>query len=134
MLLPPDPVTTTADLLRARMPGTTVGTVVPADLADRVPFVHVAQAGGAITNPSARGGAVVESARIAVTAWARGDLADARTLARAAVGHLLTVRAHPVPGGVVVRVRVDAAPAYVPDAFAPDGVHRFAATITIIIH
>ncbi|MGH8877012.1 MAG: hypothetical protein ACRD0P_06700, partial [Stackebrandtia sp.] len=120
----PDPVTAVVTVLRNALDEVTVGTVVPGQLAASVPFVHIAQAGGPITPASSRG-LVVEAARLAVTCWAGGDHAHARVLARRVVSVLLAARGEQVADAVITRCVIESAPAFVPDEFAPERVHRY---------
>jgi hypothetical protein len=109
--------------------GVTVGTTRPADLSARLPFVLVTRVGGGAAGVSWRGGPVLDQAGINVQGWASPDRAAARHLIHQVIGALTAARAVALPEGVIVRVRVLAGPTALPDAAAPDHVHRFTATV-----
>ncbi|ADD43880.1 hypothetical protein [Stackebrandtia nassauensis] len=130
----PDPVTAVVDIIRTAIPEAVVGTLVPDQLAEHLPYIHISQTGGPITSASARGGLHREAARLVISVWAAPDPAAARGLARRVLAALLAVRAQRVSGGVLVRTHVEAAPAFLPDDHAPAGVFRYVATVTTHIH
>ncbi|GIJ50030.1 hypothetical protein Val02_69160 [Virgisporangium aliadipatigenens] len=133
--MPPDAETVVLQWLRTRpnLSAVRFGTTRPADLSRHLPFVAISRIGGGGAAPSWRGGLLVDRAGLTLTGWAKPHRADARGLVRTVVYELSTTRGVIAKAGVLVRVMVLAGPMPLPDRNAPEGIHRFVATVQAIV-
>lgn len=130
----PDPEALALAWLRARpeLAAITFGTMRPANLAERLPFVLVERSGGAAALPSWRPCALLDRAGLVLQAWAAPDRAAARSLILTVLGALYAARGVALPAGVIVRVNPLTGPAVLPDEQVPENVHRLTATVQAV--
>jgi len=132
----PDPVALVVTYLRGHpsLTGVTVGTLRPADLAARLPFLLVERVGGASTLPTWRPGPILDRAGIGLHGWAGPNLADTRAVIGQALAALYAARAVALPGGSIARITPLGGPITVPDPGAGEHVHRQIATVEVTVH
>lgn len=115
--------------VRAAVPGVNLGTQIPDDLLDRLPFVVARRFGGAAVDPR-----FLDRATVDVQTWAGSrkgayDLAaEIRTGLRDSALNQITY-----PAGYIVRFRESSAPAEIRDAEQAGNVWRFVATYSLFM-
>lgn len=133
--MPPDTDAVVLRALREYLIGYTFGTLRPADLHDRLPYVLVTRIGGGAGLPSWRASAAhVDRATFTLQAWAGPELADARRVCRQCLHTLAALRGVLVGPVTVVAARIVSGPVRVPDPSIPDGVHRVAGSVALTVH
>lgn len=127
MRLLPDAERLALALLRPQFGGVQFGTLLPDDVASRLPFVMIRRVGGAPVD-----GRFLDRASMSVDVWhtsrsGAADLAEDIRVALLAAWEQQTVTDH----GHVAYVTADAAPVELRTPDQPDTHHRFQATYSI---
>lgn len=129
MRLLPDVDLLVREVVTSAVPGVNVGTMIPADLADRLPFVMARRVGGTAVHPRFADRALVD-----VQVWAsdRKTASDLAESVRTAL-FLAWERQTVTPYGSIGAYAETAAPTELRDETTPDGVYRFQATYSLVV-
>ena len=129
MRLLPDVDLLVREIVTAAVSDVQVGTMIPPDLVDRMPFVMARRVGGTAVHPRFADRALVDVQVWAADRKVAADTAEAVRVALFRAWERQTVTAH----GYIGAYSEIAAPTELRDETTPDGVYRFQATYALVV-